>query len=855
MPGQVTGTIGDQDVRFDNAATESTLILLVDAINKMSGAKGKGKDAKLQELYNRRLEESNKLKEEEAENLAALNEQLTKSKQKWQQFGQDMSAIIGSVFTNTTVGLNSLANVFDNMGPLGQIAGALTRVVYQNVEIFRQLSQSGIDLGDSILSAQTAAARAGLPLDIFTKTVTENASSLALMGGSATEGAKRFTEVSFQMRKNGFAQSLARLGFTMEEVAEHTAGYMEQLTMLGKSQSLSDAQMAEGAQAYLLELDKLTRVHGMSRKEAEAAMKTAANDKRLKALMATMGEKERIALQGVVTSLQKASPELADGVAELVATNGVPISDFGKALARNNPQLLENAKLLRQGAITQAEFEKSVRVAAQNSSALSEEEEKLHAYLVARGKSSPFADRVALMQMKNFGKEMESASAAQKAAMQAEGKAVAGFDEAMTQLAIALKVMLLPIISVVSGALGIFVKGITYIIAFFTELGNVIEGVIGKEAFGGLKEGISQVLSGLVVLALGFVAFSKFMAAKTAVGSMMSGTGVAGKAAGAVGSAAGKGAQGLGEGIGKGAGGMLGGLADGLGKLGSPKVLLGVIALAGIGATMFIAAKALQEFASVSWEDMAKGFVALAGLGVLGLVLSLAAIPIAIGAGVIALLGASLLPLAAAIAIAAPGIETISDKIQKLAGIDGDSLEGMGDALGSLGVGLAKLGGGNIMESVGSFFGGDITEKLLKFGMAAPGIMALNMAMKDLDFGRLDSSQVNFNNLELGAKRAQQLATQLKAVKSQIDSITAPSVMESLSSAFDSLSTKITAVLSKDTSGGKAAAGTKSSDSLLSDLGIKMDHLNTQVADLVDISRVSSGSTKKIARNSNLYGT
>jgi hypothetical protein len=139
--------------------------------------------------------------------------------------------------------------------------------------------------------------------------------------------------------------------------------------------------------------------------------------------------------------------------------------------------------------------------------------------------------------------------------------------------------------------------------------------------------------------------------------------------------------------------------------------------------------------------------------------------------------------------------------------------------------------------------------------MAAPGIMALNMAMKDLDFGRLDSSQVNFNNLELGAKRAQQLATQLKAVKSQIDSITAPSVMESLSSAFDSLSTKITAVLSKDTSGGKAAAGTKSSDSLLSDLGIKMDHLNTQVADLVDISRVSSGSTKKIARNSNLYGT
>ena len=328
MPGQVTGTIGDQDVRFDNAATESTLLLLVDAINKMGGAKGKGKDAKLQELYNRRLEESNKLKEEEAENLAALNEQLTKSKQKWQQFGQDMSAIIGSVFTNTTVGLNSLANVFDNMGPLGQIAGALTRVVNENVNIFRQLSASGIDLGDSIFAAQSAAARAGLPLDIFTKTVTENASSLALLGGNATEGSRRFTEVSANMRKSGFSQSLAKLGFTMEESAEYTAGYMEQITRLGKAQTMTNAELTAGAENYLLELDKLTRVHGLSRKEAEASMKAAANDRRLKAIMASMGEEERIALQGVITGLEKAAPGIAEVFKELVAKNGIPMSEM-----------------------------------------------------------------------------------------------------------------------------------------------------------------------------------------------------------------------------------------------------------------------------------------------------------------------------------------------------------------------------------------------------------------------------------------------------------------------------------------------------------------------------------------------
>ena len=82
MPGQVTGTIGDQDVRLENAATESTLALLVTAIDKLASKGGKGgKEGKLQELYNKRLEETNKLKEEEAERVADLNTQLGKSKE------------------------------------------------------------------------------------------------------------------------------------------------------------------------------------------------------------------------------------------------------------------------------------------------------------------------------------------------------------------------------------------------------------------------------------------------------------------------------------------------------------------------------------------------------------------------------------------------------------------------------------------------------------------------------------------------------------------------------------------------------------------------------------------------------
>ena len=847
MPGQVTGTIGDQDVRLENAATESTLALLVTAIDKLASKSGKGgKEGKLQELYNKRLEETNKKKEEEAERLDELNEQLKKSKEKWKQFGNDMSAIIGSVFSNTTVGLNQLANVFDNMGPLGQIAGALTRVVNQNVEIFRELSNVGIDLGSSIFAAQEAAAKAGLPLDVFANAVKNGAPSLAILGGSASEGAKRFTEVSSAMRKGNFAMNMQKLGFTMADVAEHTIGYMEQLTMLGKAQKMSDQEMAEGAQNYLLELDKLTRTTGMSRKEAEAALKKQSEDKRLKALMAGMDEKARLALSGVTTALEKASPEMAEGFKELVATNGVPISDFGKALARNNPELLEQAKAARAGRLDVGEFNKTIRNAAANNSALSEEEEKLHAYLVARGKASPYADRVALMQLRNFGKEMEGIGQAQQDAMNGQAKAVAGFDEAITQVANALKVILLPIVEVVATGLGVVASAIGWTMTQFGKIGTAIEGLIGKDAFDGLKTATKYVISALVALGVAMYAKSKFSAMGSAAEALGGKGGGAGKMIGGAGGGIGKGIQGIGEGVGKGVGGMLGGLAEGLSKLGSPKVLLGVVALAGIGATMFITAKALQQFASVSWEDMAKGFVALAGLGALGLILSLAAIPIAIGAGVIALLGASLLPLAAAIAIVAPHLDTISEKISKLADIDTDALGNIGVALGSLGAGLAALGAGNVIEAIGSFFGGDISTKLAKMGSSATGIVALGNAMDQLDFSKLDASNVDFGNLEIGAKRAQRLAEQLAAVKVQMEKIQSPTLVESLKGAFDTLSTKITAVMAPEEGKGTPK---RSSEVILSDIGKKLDLLNTQVGGMLEIQERTAPDIRKTAKN------
>jgi hypothetical protein len=130
----------------------------------------------------------------------------------------------------------------------------------------------------------------------------------------------------------------------------------------------------------------------------------------------------------------------------------------------------------------------------------------------------------------------------------------------------------------------------------------------------------------------------------------------------------GKGIAGLGKGIGGAIGGLLTGLADGLAALGKPQVLLGVLALAGIGGALWVAGKALQEFTQISWETLAKAGVTLVALAAAGAALGspIVAGLMLSGALAIAALGASLWVVGKAIDAVGGGITTISTGLSSL---------------------------------------------------------------------------------------------------------------------------------------------------------------------------------------------
>jgi hypothetical protein len=162
----------------------------------------------------------------------------------------------------------------------------------------------------------------------------------------------------------------------------------------------------------------------------------------------------------------------------------------------------------------------------------------------------------------------------------------------------------------------------------------------------------------------------------------------------------------------------------------SNQMLKGALAIAALGASLIPAAYALQMFADISWEDMAKAGVALAGLGVAGAVLGSFMPLMLMGAIAISALGASLIPFAFALNIMSAGLPALSQLFDSLQKVDVDKLLLVGPALIGVGAGLAALGAGGVIEAIGSFFAGDPAEKIAAIAASGEGLQQTSTALQ-----------------------------------------------------------------------------------------------------------------------------
>lgn len=163
---------------------------------------------------------------------------------------------------------------------------------------------------------------------------------------------------------------------------------------------------------------------------------------------------------------------------------------------------------------------------------------------------------------------------------------------------------------------------------------------------------------------------------------------------------------------------------------------LGALSLATWGIS-----KALKEFSDLDWETIGKGFVAVAGLGALGVVLGNFVGPALLGAAAMAALGGGLWVIGEAMQAVGEGFDKMNEGLMKLAELDGANLLTVAAGVAALGPAMALFAAGNVASGLSNLVTGLLSavtgqkspvDQLIEIGKAGEGISKAGTGMQSL---------------------------------------------------------------------------------------------------------------------------
>jgi hypothetical protein len=281
----VTGRLGNEDIELNNAATEATLKMLLQAT--LAAAKG-SKD------------ELNKIAAMAAK--AGLDgDSINQANQAVQATTPQMNAlgktafVLGAAFgaaekdfktlvktgQDLAAGTAQASGVLSNMatmlpGPLGKVVqGFSALAAFQEGMLvqYQTLTKAGVNFGGSLTDLRLAASSTYMTMQEFTAVVSANGASFAKMGGSVDAGARAFVGISNTLNKSEMGTGLRALGYTTQEVNQGMIDYISISGGRTQKEMQNTAQLAKESAGYLEQLDGLAKLTGESREALAAKMK------------------------------------------------------------------------------------------------------------------------------------------------------------------------------------------------------------------------------------------------------------------------------------------------------------------------------------------------------------------------------------------------------------------------------------------------------------------------------------------------------------------------------------------------------------------------------------------------------
>jgi hypothetical protein len=236
-------------------------------------------------------------------------------------------------------------------------ANEMTDKLYKG---FSGMAKTGAAASDGMTGVYKGAKKLGLSmneLDSYVGLVNDSSKDLALFAGSAFEGRKRFEDMGEAMEP--FRESLRNAGLSQQEINEGSMSYLRLQTRIGMAQNKTTNELADGARKYLIEMDGLSKLTGMSRKEMEDQMEAARSEQRFRAKLDAMrasGDQQQIdaadKLEKANIMIASQSKEMAQGFRD-VQTGMIGTEAAQKALIGTNGEVMRSSQQLQAGQIDQ----------------------------------------------------------------------------------------------------------------------------------------------------------------------------------------------------------------------------------------------------------------------------------------------------------------------------------------------------------------------------------------------------------------------------------------------------------------------------------------------------------------------
>ena len=355
-----------------NAASEETLEKLVKAMTAMGGSAAgaataslAGKTQKAEEKATKNQTKATKAGTKATDDDTKATKDHSKATKTWtkailQAGAAAAGSLVGSIAGAVTGVASELMaggtqmsgytkHLAENVPLLKGLAGGVQSLIggFENhMNTFRDMASIGATTGNNLMQFTHAAAKAGISVDMLTGIVKENALGFAQATGSVAGGVQAYTTFHANLRKT-HGETYDRMGMRLDEQAEISAEFFALEMKRTRGKVRLDGTLTKSANNYMMELDKLTKLTGMSRKDAANALAKQQEDKIMKGWMRAADSGSAAYVGRLNTMFDQADPVMASIFKELVAS-GTLVTDEAKEAAAAVPEFTKFAEYVHE---------------------------------------------------------------------------------------------------------------------------------------------------------------------------------------------------------------------------------------------------------------------------------------------------------------------------------------------------------------------------------------------------------------------------------------------------------------------------------------------------------------------------